>query len=119
MDIDSKNELERILALDKSQLLQGDIEFIQARRAYLNDAQRERYADILEGLSVETIDNPDKEDEISSDDPAVPPAPVIPDPANIPPAGEAVSDEVKNDVAADDGTADPDAVPAEPAAPQA
>lgn len=36
-----------ILAKDKDSLSEGEVQFLMARRSYLNDEQRKRYADLI------------------------------------------------------------------------
>jgi len=48
MDESSKKRLEEIIAKDKNDLIQEDIDFLKARRSYLNDEQRVRFAEFLD-----------------------------------------------------------------------
>lgn len=48
MDQITKETLETILAKDKDALSEEERQFLMARRSYLNDEQRERYADMIE-----------------------------------------------------------------------
>lgn len=47
MDAQSKEMLETILAKDKDSLSDGEVQFLMARRSYLNDEQKKRYADLI------------------------------------------------------------------------
>jgi hypothetical protein len=47
MNPEAVEMLEKILKMDKSMLNEEQIGFIRARQSYLNDEQRERFADIL------------------------------------------------------------------------
>ena len=49
MDVKSQEILEGILAKDKSSLNDEEVRFLRARRDYLNDEQRKRFAEILDG----------------------------------------------------------------------
>lgn len=48
MDQASKEILEEILRKDKNSITEGEKQFLLARRGYLNDEQRERFADLIE-----------------------------------------------------------------------
>lgn len=47
MDELSKVRLSEIIAMDKNDLTQEHIDFLKARRTYLNDEQRARFAEFL------------------------------------------------------------------------
>lgn len=49
MNPEAKEVLETILGKDKATLNQSEVEFLRARRDYLNDEQKKRFADVLEG----------------------------------------------------------------------
>jgi len=48
MDQETKDILEGILKMDKESLSEEQKSFLLARRSYLNDEQRKRYADLIE-----------------------------------------------------------------------
>lgn len=50
MDQKSQEMLEEILKRDKTSLDEVQTAFLRARRSYLNDEQRARFSDLLEGL---------------------------------------------------------------------
>lgn len=48
MDAESQKTLDVILSMDKDSLTEDQKGFLLARRSYLNDEQRKRYADLIE-----------------------------------------------------------------------
>jgi len=48
MDTKSKETLDMILSMDKDTLTEDQLAFVMARRGYLNDEQRKRFADEIE-----------------------------------------------------------------------
>lgn len=53
MNPEAKEILDTILAKDQSSLTDEERGFLRARRAYLNDADTKRFADILDGSNDE------------------------------------------------------------------
>ena len=44
MDTTSKEKFDSLIELDKNSLNRGELEFLMARRDYMNDVQRERFS---------------------------------------------------------------------------
>lgn len=47
MDAKSQETLAVILSKDKDTLLESEVQFLMARRSYLNDEDKKRYADLI------------------------------------------------------------------------
>lgn len=47
MDADSQKIFDEILLKDQDSLSEGEVQFLMARRSYLNDEQRKRYASLI------------------------------------------------------------------------
>lgn len=63
MDTTSQELFDRIIQMDKDSLTREQLGFLMARRGYMNDEQRKRYADVIKKHEEGTLFEEEEEDE--------------------------------------------------------
>lgn len=63
MDSTSQEMFNAIIAMDKDSLTKEQRGFLMARRSYMNDEQRKRYADMIKAHEAGTLDQDEEEED--------------------------------------------------------
>lgn len=63
MDNTSQEMFDQIIQMDKDSLSKEQRGFLMARRGYMNDEQRKRFADMIKAHEAGTLENEGEEDE--------------------------------------------------------